>query len=780
MADSSLYITPPEGEDFYTFLQRKTLEELQRISGKVWTDYNPHDPGVTVADAVNYALTELDYKLDFRLEDYLTDSDGTWPVSRYGLFPPSEVYPTTPVTVDDYRRLVLSAFPMVQNVLVEADSTSFAYHFTLRLSPFFEDETGIVRQVRSFLNRHRNLCETIGTVTVEHPRKLTFESELEILPGYNATAILVQIYWTAMQYLAGSVQLERDESAYSGQVCSADTWYDGPVTNVRVIIPEQQNTEQELYWKLCGIEGIRNFKTCWFKDRDGRPITDFRDGYMLLIPDDFRKVKVTVSHEQVRADVDEFKERLKALYFMRSTLRMQHALQEKEQVQDVAAQEMVRKARYRDVFHHTPVREDLPKCYRTRKQDFAGDTDGSQMAEAMNFGNYLRLFDLLMERGLGELKGMKKLFSLNDTDIPGRQSMLPDETLSIRKCKDRIRNVIVLKNEYMDFLDRLYGVDSAPVWLHEFDYYGCSESGRLRRRMAFLRESPGLIRDRSRAMDLTGTYGGDNIPALKRYLSLLLDFNCDEEIAVGNVLPGHNLILMGDGEKGQRVRELMNSSMIDDSLFFTRTVEAVEQDTPPETEAEKLERDEDLRRHLPIFNSNWISGSLFREGIRLNTYKLVHVSQGEWLLVFQGHEERLRMNLGRSDDKEKLRRWANTLCRYLRDLNRQCEAVYVVEKNLFEPSEPLTVLLVFTGWTARTGSLRFRDACTQLARSVLPAHLKMEVCWLRASQMQRFEECYSKWRDCLAGRMPEDMKPFLQKTMTDIIGKARNSDATPS
>ena len=142
MADKSLYITRPEGDDLYTILQRKTLEELQRISGEVWTDYNPHDPGVTVADTVNYALTEIDYKLDFDLEDYLTDTDGTWQVGRYGLFPASEVYPTTPVTADDYRRLVLARFPMVQNVAVSADKKRCAYDFMLRLSPYFNDEDG--------------------------------------------------------------------------------------------------------------------------------------------------------------------------------------------------------------------------------------------------------------------------------------------------------------------------------------------------------------------------------------------------------------------------------------------------------------------------------------------------------------------------------------------------------------------------------------------------------------------------------------------------------------
>nr|DAY47218.1 MAG TPA: secretion system protein [Caudoviricetes sp.] len=781
MADRPLYIIRPEGDDLYTILQRRTLAELQRLAGEVWTDYNPHDPGVTVADAVNYALTETDYKLGFGMEDYLTDTDGTWPVGRYGLFPVSEVYPSAPVTTDDYRRLILARFPMVQNVDVIPDPGSCSYNFILRLSPFFTDEAGVTGRVRSFLNRHRNLCETIGGVTVGHPEKLTLEAELEILPGCNATEILVQIYWTAMQYLSGSVQLEVSDSGNPEQGPDLSSWYDGPVKDVRAVIPLQRNTERELYWRLNGIEGIRGFKACWFRDTEGRAVTDFKDGYMLRIPDSLSDMVVTVRGERVYADVDEFKERLKAKYFLRSTMRMRHLMQEHGRGMtdvhgDTPVQEMRRKARYRDVYGHYPVAGELPECYRTSDKDFVSGTPAARIAEAVNFGSYLRLFDLLMERGMGELAGLKSLLSIEEEDSPSRIPTLPEGTLDMRKRRDRQRNVSALKDRYMDFLDGLYGTDSNPLWLREFDYYSRTEDDRLKRRMAFLRELPRLIRYRSRGVDITGTYGGENVPAVKRHLSLLLGFNCDEEVSVGNILPGHNLILMGDGEKGHRMRELMNSAMIDDSLFDDDMVEAIEPDDPPGTEEERLRRDEDLRRSLPIFNSNWISGSLFREGIRLGNYNLVP-DGSEWILAFRGREERLRMNLGRSDDKERLRGWANTLCRYLRGLNRQCEAVYVVEKSLFEPAERLSVLLVFSGWTARTHSPRFRDACTQLARSVIPAHLKMETCWLNASRMQRFEECYRKWRDCLAGRLPEEMRAGLQKDMTDVIDAARASEA---
>ena len=48
-----------ENENLYSYLQRQTLEEVHRLSGKVWTDFNAHDPGVTLADIANYALTEM-------------------------------------------------------------------------------------------------------------------------------------------------------------------------------------------------------------------------------------------------------------------------------------------------------------------------------------------------------------------------------------------------------------------------------------------------------------------------------------------------------------------------------------------------------------------------------------------------------------------------------------------------------------------------------------------------------------------------------------------------
>lgn len=777
MADRQLYITRTPEDDLYAELRRRTQDELQRLAGEVWTDFNPGDAGVTVAEAADYALSESDYKLGFALEDYLAGTDGTWTEEDFGLFPAGEVYPSAPVTAEDYRRLVLANFPELENVTVSVRPEKRQYDFRLRLSAFSTDSDRVRERVAGFLNRHRNLCEQIGEIDLEQTEELSLHADFEIEPGRNATDILVQVYRRAMHYLAGSVEILQRESGMALSA-RADEWYDGPVEEVKAETPYQRNTESELYWKLKQIPGIVSFRTCWFKDGEGNPVTDFRAGYSLRIPGTFDGIVVRCGEEEAYMDIQAFKERLRARYFMQATFRMRSLMQEREAAKTERMSGTSYAAVYRDVYTHAPIAGDLPSCYATSERDFRRGTPPEERARILNFGNYLKLFDLVLERGLNELDDLKTILSLKDTGKePGRTETLSDTGFGFRKDNDRYRPVPALRHRYMDFLDDLYGVDSNPVWLQEFDYYGQTEDDCLRRRMRFLSGLPRLVRDRSLSFDMNGGYGGENVPVVKRYLSLLLDFNAEEENAVGNILPGHNLILMGDGEKGRFLRGLMNSRMIDDELFAERAVEAVKEDEPPRTREEKLKRDEDLRRNLPIFNSNWISGSLFREGITLGNYKLVELNNREWLLVFRGKEEESRMNLGRSDSKERLGEWANTLCRYLRELNRQCEAVYVVEKGLIDEDGNDTVMMVFTGWTARTRSPRFREACTELARSLLPAHLKMETYWLEAMQMQYFEECHRKWRESLRDESLKGIREQAGGRMMRILETAGAHDS---
>jgi hypothetical protein len=58
----------------YDFLRKEGIRYAQALSGNIWTDYNEHDPGVTILEQLCYALTELGYKTNFNIEVFLKES----------------------------------------------------------------------------------------------------------------------------------------------------------------------------------------------------------------------------------------------------------------------------------------------------------------------------------------------------------------------------------------------------------------------------------------------------------------------------------------------------------------------------------------------------------------------------------------------------------------------------------------------------------------------------------------------------------------------------------
>ena len=43
-------------------LRSEAVKLLQQVSGKVWTDYNLHDPGITILEQPIFAVTDLIYR----------------------------------------------------------------------------------------------------------------------------------------------------------------------------------------------------------------------------------------------------------------------------------------------------------------------------------------------------------------------------------------------------------------------------------------------------------------------------------------------------------------------------------------------------------------------------------------------------------------------------------------------------------------------------------------------------------------------------------------------
>lgn len=722
----------------YNRLQQHTLDEVQRLSGKVWTDFNVHDPGVTLMDIANYALTETDYKLRFDLQDYLTTKDGNFDSERFGLFSAEAVYTTAPVTAEDYRKLFYSHISSIDSVWVICNNETGGYTVRIAQSPYEkQNEDAIIKQVKEVYNSHRNLCEYLEKVEVVHPEELELWAELEIEPGADPSIVLAKIYETILFYLSGTFHIYAPAERKLTEM-SPEEWLEGSSDGLRVEIPQQKNTEYELYKRLWSVDGIHSFSTCYLM-RNGTPQTDFSEGFTLKIPksDKELKVKIRCGKTFLTIDMKKFNSHLETYY----------ASQKQNRDRIGSRNELcLAQGSYRDIFTHTPLAYDFPLCYNLP----------SSKGKETSFEASLSLYDWTIEQGLKDLKELPHLLSFDE--------LKDDSTLPPRK--------IQLFSSYLDFLDSLYGVESNPQGLMEDNSYGETKKEIVVRRMEFLRHIARMTRDRAKAKDLSFTGDGLNTPTVKEWFCRLLGIDSDDEHTVSNVLPGHNLRLI-EKRKNKHFLDQLDALLIDEKLFSEKYINPVSYEQTASDDEGKRKEYSKLRTELPIFNDNRISGDLFRHGLSLDNYRIVEASKGEYMLIYRNQEKEGWTNLGRTDNKEQLNTLANILRKYLLELNRDCETVYILESVLVKKENPFHILIVLPDWSLRFHTPRFREVCREVLRSIIPAHISGEIYWLDEKYMQRFENGYRQLMNAIGNG---DMKDYCDMLYNAIYGLLQTTD----
>jgi hypothetical protein len=88
----------------FDFLRKKGIEYIESLGSQFWTDYNTHDPGITILEVLCYAITDLGMRINLPIEDLL--SNNTAPINEQ-FFTASEILPMQAVTTLDYRKILI-------------------------------------------------------------------------------------------------------------------------------------------------------------------------------------------------------------------------------------------------------------------------------------------------------------------------------------------------------------------------------------------------------------------------------------------------------------------------------------------------------------------------------------------------------------------------------------------------------------------------------------------------------------------------------------------------
>ena len=112
MSDIDKHITIPkkvatQNDLDYSFLRGKGLEYIEQLASNLWTDYNSHDPGVTMLEMLSYAITDLGLRIKMPLENILSPKDDTEQDIGEQFYKATQILPSKPITEMDYRKLFI-------------------------------------------------------------------------------------------------------------------------------------------------------------------------------------------------------------------------------------------------------------------------------------------------------------------------------------------------------------------------------------------------------------------------------------------------------------------------------------------------------------------------------------------------------------------------------------------------------------------------------------------------------------------------------------------------
>ncbi|MEL7005057.1 MAG: hypothetical protein AAFN93_20310, partial [Bacteroidota bacterium] len=241
----------PISQDFER-LMGKGIEMAKRLSGSIWTDYNVHDPGVTVLEQLCYAIMEMSYKANFDFEDLFfarrVDGKASMTLKDYFLLKKEDVSFTNPVTPLDYQKWFLDrefeGVSKLENIWLRPDrnqkvgSNQIVTHLK---SAVTEEE--ICKKIINAYNSSRNFGEICSEVIIleDVPIQSYFKVDIDKINSFSdaeVIAIISDFFTKIHELLSPSIRFAKMLQDLGLNSDELKELYHGPKPEKKFIHPE--------------------------------------------------------------------------------------------------------------------------------------------------------------------------------------------------------------------------------------------------------------------------------------------------------------------------------------------------------------------------------------------------------------------------------------------------------------------------------------------------------------------------------------------------------------
>jgi hypothetical protein len=460
----------PTGYDRnYAELRTKGLEYIEKLAGKIWTDYNIHDPGITMLELLCYAITDLGYRIDHPVEDLVAEPEKNQEAMHEKFFSAKTILTTCPVTEFDYRKIMIdldgvrNAWMLNNNEISlhldckakwEEGADTFGTlsytpppsdkeQKTFKLKGLYnilvdfdkeiqdiEDETErtekkqeVIALVRETYHKNRNLCEDLIEVQEVPIEKVKLCIEIELEPNAKAEEVHADILYAVYQYFNPPVNFYSlegmlDKTDGEGNPLTVDEVFETPVLNYGFIDDDELEASDlcrevrasDLIALIMELDGVKLVREFYMSRSAGDFFTDnewILKFYGDSLPD--LDMDLTVINYQ-KADIPIQLDEDSALLLFQSMVAELEAGLKSKTMEDMP----MPMGRYRELAQYRSVQLDFPDNYGINEVGLPGSAPEPRKAQALQLKGYLLFFDQLLALYMKQLSQVKDLLHADD------------------------------------------------------------------------------------------------------------------------------------------------------------------------------------------------------------------------------------------------------------------------------------------------------------------------------------------------------------------------------
>ena len=787
-------------------LRREGIGHLEKLIGEVWTDFNTHDPGITILEQLCYALTDFGYRAQYALPDLLAGQGGDPYAS---LYTPAQILPSSAVTLADLRKLVIDvpgvrnawieaynepaavfdaalgevSFPAANNSGAKAPSPNVSeirirglYRVLIEKSSLIDLDGSVIRaEAARRLHRARPLGVDFHEIKVLEEQPIRLHACVEVDASVDASALLAAIYLAIATSLSPAVPFSTlEELLARGR--RVDQIFEGPLLEQGFIDAEDlANIERctslrvsDLINTIMSVPGVAAVTSLHFISTDGTLSKDWLIDIEADKTPRFDLPNSDICLERRGMQVDECIRPAAQNSFVTQAKQAARPLSAISRERDLRPQP----GRDRNVANCRSVQEDFPLTYGIGSIGLPQSAAPRRKAQAKQLKAYLMFYDQLIANQFAQLANAGKLFSFHDDSAESYFSQVvqdegglrldelrlsdPDKhRAALERITEEPRNGtdadaktgLTRRNRFLDHLLARFGVqlhDYALLLAGSNADAGADVAERLARdKRAYLRDLPKIGRERGTA------------------------FNCLAPTAVGS--PN---FISGDLIDATALAAELNAASRDSlSGYLWSRLTADEQSALIDPIATREAKEAVLIAALGriVHGESIYTPERFAVvSLSAETENLVGRSDGAAQQVSARLnrmllEDAYPQMIARNCDPENVSGLELVLRRKLGIAETEAR-FHLVEHVLLRPipgdanqSGPLfraaqvrdpyslQITVVFPNWPDRCKRVAFRQLVEKTVQEETPAHLSARVLWKDRTQMQAFESAYGVW-----------------------------------